>query len=62
MHVHGMLTHDERSQLRTAVVQATEQHHKGLPLVNSKARAHGTLVAHAPRARMRTCTWACASG
>ena len=33
----GMIINYELSQLRTAVVQATEQHHKGLPLVNAKA-------------------------
>jgi hypothetical protein len=33
----GMIINFELSQLRTAVVQATEQHQKGLPLINPKA-------------------------
>ena len=32
----GLIINYELSQLRTAVVQATEQHQKGLPLINPK--------------------------
>ena len=33
----GIIINYELSQLRTAVVQASEQHEKGLPLLNAKA-------------------------